>query len=136
MTDLFYFYILDLEFEREVLFLFFLFGEGEMNRIEDLEYCTSVYDSGIFEAVKIVIDWYIFSVKYKYSKIILVITKAAGKGTGFHIDIYIFEQRISRKCLKEKIQEGNRKEEIRIVNNLIDIVLFLICFTRRLKGLP
>jgi len=119
------------------VFLFSSFVEGRMKNIGELEYCVSIYDGNVARVSTIVLYWYYFAVvMLGCSKIVLVLTKAAGRGTGFHVDIYAHQSQVSDKCLRTKIREVRKKEKLILISSLRIAELFLKYFSNRLKGLP
>ena len=96
-----------------------------MKKVEGFKYCEFVY-LGI-NKVRI-LKWYFINILTFNYWLIIVITPAAGKDGGKHIDIYNLRRRIEKGRLLNKLKENNRGEEIYLFAffNLVGLVAFFI----------
>lgn len=80
-----------------------------MRKSKGLKYCKFVY-LGINKIS--LLKWYLINVLTFNYWLIVVITPAAGKDGGKHIDIYNLRRRIEKGRLLNELKENNRGEEI------------------------
>lgn len=68
--------------------------------------------------------WYLFCLLNGCQWLIIVITKAAGRGTGNNIDIYTFGGDVSKTDLLSLVGEKIRKEEVVAIDCYQETPLF------------
>ena len=80
-----------------------------------------------------ILKWYFINILTFNYWLIIVITPAAGKDGGKHIDIYNLRRRIEKGRLLNKLKENNRGEEIYLFAffNLLGLVAFFFHLRRR-----
>lgn len=96
-----------------------------MRKIECLKFRYFIHsERSELEIMAAIFHWYLSCLLGGCQWMIIVLTKAAGKGTGKNIDIYTFEGDISREDLLSLIAEELKKEEIIPINCFLETPLF------------
>jgi|GEM_PF-3450358 hypothetical protein len=118
------------EFEASSFLFSLERGNVIMKKVEGFKYCEFVY-LGI-NKVRI-LKWYFINILTFNYWLIIVITPAAGKDGGKHIDIYNLRRRIEKGRLLNKLKENNRGEEIYLFAffNLVGLAAFFISLKKK-----
>ena len=118
------------EFEASSFLFSLERGNVIMKKVEGFKYCEFVY-LGI-NKVRI-LKWYFINILTFNYWLIIVITPAAGKDGGKHIDIYSLRRKIDKIRLLNELRENNRGEEIYLFTffNLLGLVAFFFHLRKR-----